>query len=49
MRASLDNCSFIMEILFPLHRSKKEESGKVGEREAKKRDGLLKRREQGEF
>lgn len=47
--AVLDNCSFVMEMLFPLHSSKKEESGKGDEREPKKRDGLLKLREQGEL
>lgn len=44
-----DDCFFIMEMLFLLHRSKKKDSGKAGKREAKKRDGLLKRGEQGEL
>lgn len=47
--AVLDDCSFIMQMLFPLHSSKKEESGKVGKREAKRRDSLLKCGEQGEL
>lgn len=47
--AVLNDCSFTMEMLFPLHRSKKEESGKVGEREAKKGGSVLKHREQGEI
>lgn len=38
-----------LSMLFSLHSSKEEESGKVGERKAKKRHGLLKRREQGEL